>query len=75
MSAAPLPYPVGEVDGDGLDGVERACFDASAVEGMSKVHEGCGYYAERIIRRAIQQGNLRLAEGRAEQSLTVGDVK
>lgn len=56
-----LPYPVGEIDEDGLDEVEAIVADAAAVEGVGQVHEGGSYYAERIIRRAMQQGKLSLA--------------
>lgn len=62
MNRAPLPYPVGEVDADGLDRVEALVADASAVEGVANVHEGSSYFAERIIRRAIEQGALQVVE-------------
>lgn len=46
------------VDADGLDIIEALVADASAIEGVANVHEGSSYYAERLIRRAIEQGNL-----------------
>jgi hypothetical protein len=53
--------PWDELDADGLDRVEALVADASAVEGICNAHEGAGYYAERIIKRAIEQGTLHLA--------------
>lgn len=61
VTKAPLPYPIGQIDADGLDEVEALVADAAAVEGVGNVHEGGSYYAERIIRRAIEQGTLSLA--------------
>jgi hypothetical protein len=48
------------LDADGLDQVEGLVADATAAEGVCNVHEGGGYYAERIIRRALEQGTLLL---------------
>jgi len=67
MSAPDLPYPIGEVDADGLDEVERIVCDATAIEGVCNVHEGGGYYAERVIRRAIEQGWLQPSRARGEE--------
>jgi uncharacterized protein YheU (UPF0270 family) len=53
--------PWSEVDEDGLDRVEALVADAVAAEGVSNVHEGGSYYAERVIKRAIEQGTLSLA--------------
>jgi hypothetical protein len=47
-----------ETDVDGLDRIEQIVCDATAVEGVAAVHEGSGYFAERVIRRAIEQGKL-----------------
>jgi hypothetical protein len=52
-----------ERDEDGLDVIEALVADAAAAEPSRMVHEGGEYYAERIIRRAIAQGNLALAAG------------
>lgn len=49
-----------ERDEDGLDAIEALVADAAAAERPRMVHEGGEYYAERIIRRAIKQGTLRL---------------
>jgi hypothetical protein len=46
------------VDADGLDVIEALVADATAVEGVANVHEGSGYFAERVIRRAVEQGTL-----------------
>lgn len=62
MASNDLQYPIGEVDADGLDRVEALVADATAVEGVANVHEGSGYFAERVIRRALQQGSLCLPE-------------
>lgn len=63
MSDSASELRIGEIDCDGLDAVERLCYDAAKAEGVcANVHEGGGYYAERIIRRAIQQGTLIVAE-------------
>jgi hypothetical protein len=51
----------GALDADGLDIVEALVADACAAERSRGVHEGGEYYAERIIRRALEQGTLALA--------------
>ncbi len=48
------------IDADGNDRIEALVLDATAIEGVANVHEGSGYFAERVIRRAIEQGTLRL---------------
>lgn len=48
-------------DEDGLDAIQALVCDAAAAEPARMVHEGGEYYAERIIRRAIVQGTIRLA--------------
>jgi hypothetical protein len=48
-------------DVDGNDPIENLVSDATVVEGAAaQVHEGSSYFAERVIRRALKQGNLRL---------------
>ena len=49
------------VDADCLDIIEALVSDACAAESPRGVHEGGEYYAERIVRRAIEQGTLALA--------------
>lgn len=46
------------VDADGLDVIEALVADATAVEGVANVHEGGDSFAERVIRRAVEQGTL-----------------
>ena len=58
------------IDEDGLDIIEALVADATAVEGVANVHEGGGYFAERVIRRAIEQGNLRVTGPASHPAMT-----
>lgn len=60
---------------DGLDPIEALVADAAAAEPLRMVHEGGGYYAERIIRRAIAQGTLVLATPIQEDAGTAETTK
>lgn len=61
MSKDEPPYPLGEVIED-MDAVERIVHDASEHERHIGVHEGGGYYAERILRRALYRGTIVLGD-------------
>ena len=58
------------IDEDGLDIIEALVADATAVEGVANVHEGGDYFAERVIRRAIEQGNLRVTAPASHPAMT-----
>lgn len=49
--------------------MEGLVANAVAVEGVANVHEGSSYFAERVIRRAIKQGTLKLGRDPNEYQL------
>ena len=57
------------------DVVEDIVSDACAAEPPRGVHEGGEYYAERIVRRAIEQGTLTLTALRSDRDAVVDEER